>query len=694
MPNRRSLRVAVDVGGTFTDLQIHDAASGLVNSIKTPTTPDDPSQGLLNGINEAAAKFGFAPGDVGLIMHGSTIATNAVLERKLPKGALITTAGFEDVLEIGRHIRKNVYALKAEPRALLIRRPQRYGVIERVRADGTVETPVDKSALMAIAERIRSQNVEAVAIAFLHAYRNPANEQRAADLLAEQLPNISISMSSEASPEIREYERTSTTVLNALLKPVISGYLGRLEERLQGAGIDAPIYMVQSNGGVALPDEAARMPVKLLLSGPAGGAMAMAGLARHHVIANLVGFDMGGTSSDVSVVIDGAVGETTESEIDGLPLRLPMIEIRTIGAGGGSIARVEHGALRVGPESAGAVPGPACYAKGGTMATVTDANAALGRIAPEAFMAGRMTIDVERATAAVETHIAGPLSLDRDAACAGIVEVANTHMAGAIRLSLFEKGADPAEFALAPFGGAAGLHACAIAEELDIARIVFPADASTLSARGILDADLRRDLSHSELMIAGPENAARITTIVAGLKNEAEALLARDGLAKEHWRVEFAGDLRYRGQAYEITTPWPDLDANTSVDAAAVARLIEAFHELHRIRYSHSAPDEAVELVTVRAIATGLLDHPQSGGREAPASADPPRSRSVFLDGDWREVPVYSRAAVLLQASPARPIEGPLIVEEDYTVLLVTAGWQLCRAGTSDLIAIRKEHRQ
>ncbi|MGI9423294.1 MAG: hydantoinase/oxoprolinase family protein, partial [Hyphomicrobiaceae bacterium] len=455
----KPIRVAVDIGGTFTDLQVHDARDGHVHAFKTPSTPQDPSEGLITGLMGAADRHGFLLADIGMILHGSTIATNAILERKLPTGALVTTAGFRDVLEIGRHIRKNVYGLKAEERPCLIPRRLRFELAERVRADGRVESCPSNEALSKIAEQLRQAAVETVAIAFLHAYRNPENEKRAAAVLTKALPGIAVATSHETSPEIREYERTSTTVLNALLKPVISGYLESVVGRLRAASIDAPLYLVQSNGGVASPEEAARLPARLLLSGPAGGAMAMADLARRHGLSNLVGLDMGGTSSDVSVVIDGQVGEAVEAQIDGLPVRLPMIDIRTVGAGGGSIARIDHGALRVGPESAGAVPGPICYQRGGTHPTVTDANAVLERINPAAFLGGTMRLDVDQATTMLSDRVAAPLGLTTPAAAAGILDVATTHMAGAIRLSLFEKGADPADFALAPFGGAAGLHA-------------------------------------------------------------------------------------------------------------------------------------------------------------------------------------------------------------------------------------------
>jgi len=481
MNTASAVRVAVDIGGTFTDLHLHDPAAGATLAWKTPSTPQDPSIGLIRGLTEICEAASIPVGKVGLILHGSTIATNAVLERKLPKGALITTAGFRDVLEIGRHIRHEVYSLKAEPRSLLIPRSLRYEVPERTMADGQVRQALDEPALLRVVDELVKQEVQTVAVTFLHGYRNPAHELRAAELIKQHAPDMSVTTSYQTSPEIREFERVSTTVLNALLRPVISGYLERVTNRLEQEGITAALYLVQSNGGLATPADAANLPAKLLLSGPAGGAMAMASLAARHQIANLVGFDMGGTSSDISVVRDGEIGETAQAELDGLPVRLPMVEVRTIGAGGGSIARVESGALRVGPQSAGAQPGPACYQRGGTVPTVTDANAVLGRIDAQAFRTGGMALDLSASDKAIDNEVAGALNLTRDEAAAGVLDVATAHMAGAIRLSLFEKGADPIDFALAPFGGAAGLHACAVARDLGMHRIVFPAEASTLS---------------------------------------------------------------------------------------------------------------------------------------------------------------------------------------------------------------------
>lgn len=676
------IRVAVDIGGTFTDLQIQDTRTGIVHDYKSPTTPDDPSRGLINAIVGAASRFGFSTGEIGMILHGSTIATNAVLERKLPKGGLITTLGFEDVLEIGRHMRQNVYALRAEPRALLIPRNLRAGVSERVRADGSIETQLDRQTVRDIGLRFLDAGVEAVALAFLHAYRNPVHELEAAEILSG-MPGLAVATSHATSPEIREYERTSTTVLNALLMPVISNYLNTLAERLASNGIVGKLFLVQSNGGVASPEEAARLPAKLLLSGPAGGAMAMAGLAQRHGLKNVVGLDMGGTSADVSVVLDGRVGETGQGTIDGLPVRLPMVEIRTIGAGGGSIARCDAQAMRVGPQSAGSMPGPACYSRGGRQPTVTDANLVLGRIDAKAFLGGEMVLDVDAAKTSCTT-IAGPLGLGLEETADGIVRIANASMANAVRLSLFEKGSDPSDFTLVPFGGAAGLHACAVATELEIKSIVFPSRASTLSAGGILTTDLRHDFSHSELIVLGPDSAGTLADIVATLRALSNARLDADGVAADKQKVLISADMRYRGQAYEITTPWTAIAAGEPVDASASAALIESFHALHLSRYAHNSLEDPVEAVTIRAMAIGELPKFESLSAVGQAVVECSRFRSVNIDGEWRLVPVMDRAGV-----STVPVQGPLVVEEDYSVLLIADGWSLRSNGQGDLIAVR-----
>ncbi|OYW10557.1 MAG: 5-oxoprolinase, partial [Rhodospirillales bacterium 12-71-4] len=561
----RPVRIAVDIGGTFTDLQVLDARHGEVRAWKTPTTPEDPSDGLLTGVREAAERFGFALSDVGLLLHGTTIATNAVLERRLARGALVTTQGFEDVLEITRHVRRDVYGLAPDPFPCLIPRDRRLGVRERLRADGSVEVPLDLGTLL---QRLDALQPEAIAISLLHAYANPAHERalRAAILAAH--PGLPVSLSSDISPEIREYERSSTTVLNALLVPVVRDYLRRLAARLGRDGFAPRIFLVQSNGGVCSLETAAEQPARLLLSGPSGGALAASRLAGELAQPNLVAVDMGGTSYDVSVVQEGRVALVTQGEVDGLPVRLPMVEMRTIGAGGGSIAAVEAGGrLVVGPRSAGARPGPVAYGRGGTEPTVTDANLALGRLDPDFFLGGAMQLDMGAAHAALAA-LGARLGLDGAAAAEGILALTNAALAAAVRLSLFEKGLHPRDFALLSFGGAGGLHAVAVAEEMGMEQVILPREPGTLSAYGILFSDLVQDIARSRLFTLDEAALPGLAALIAELRAEAAARLARDGVAEADRALSVAADMRYHGQAFELLVPWGDVLAP---DATALA---------------------------------------------------------------------------------------------------------------------------
>lgn len=670
-------RIAVDIGGTFTDLQVLNEATGESRAHKTPTTPDDPSEGLLKGVREAAAQFGFRLEQVSALMHGTTIATNAVLERKLPNGALLTTAGFEDVLEIGRHVRKQVYSMKAEPRALLVPRSRRFGVRERIDARGRVAEPLDEASAREAAARVADSGAEVCAVALLHAYANPAHERRLAQILRAANPKLHVSLSSDVSPEIREFERTSTTVLNALLMPVVAGYLARLKRRMAEAGLKAPVYLVQSNGGVTTPEVAAEQPARLLLSGPSGGALAAETLARQLDQPNLIAVDMGGTSFDVSIVHEGRTRLVTQSEMDGLPVRLPMLEIRTIGAGGGSLAlRDSSGRLRVGPESAGARPGPAAYGRGGEQPTVTDANVALGRIDPDYFLGGAMRLDAAAARRALQ-RLADALGLGFEEAAEGVLRVANANMAAAVRLSLFEKGLDPKDFALISFGGAAGLHACDIAAELGCRRVVFPRDPGTLSAWGMLFSDLAHDFARSKLLPATAEAAPALAPLMAELKREGEAQLARDGVAEAEREYRFSADLRYKGQAYEIVVPIAE-----ALDGAAIAAAAQRFHDLHMQQYAHAERHSTPEIVTLRLAAVGRLPRPAARPYAPAGEAKPKGTRRVCFAGRWREAPVHARESL----RPSAPLAGSAVIEEPHSTILLPPGWTLECAPSGDLI--------
>ncbi|MDH3700327.1 MAG: hydantoinase/oxoprolinase family protein [Alphaproteobacteria bacterium] len=682
----RPVRIAVDIGGTFTDLQIFDGRSGAVSAFKVPTTPADPSDGFMSGITGAAERFGFALDDVALVLHGTTIATNAVLERKLPPAALLTTRGFEDVLEIGRHVRKDIYSLKAEPRPVLVPRRRRFGLAERIRADGSVETQLSGNGVREVIAAMRAGDgtpVEAVAVCLLHAYANPAHERAVRDIILEEWPDLAVSLSSDISPEIREFERSSTTALNALLVPVVARYLDRLSERMQEARFDPHLYLVQSNGGLATPGVAGAQPVRLLLSGPSGGAMAVTQLAAEVEEPNLVGVDMGGTSFDVCVVRDGTSSVVTEGDIDGLPVRLPMMEIRTVGAGGGSIAWIDPGgALHVGPRSAGASPGPVCYGQGGEEPAVTDANVALGRIDPDFFLGGAMRLDGSAAEQAIARRIGTPLGLTMEAAAEGMLSVATANMAAAIKLSLFEKGLDPRDFALASFGGAGGLHAIALAEELSMDRVVFPRDPGTLSAYGILFSDITHDLARSRLVPALPESLPVLRDLLDGLMADGAGLLDRDEIAPEDRDFSVAADMRYRGQAFELLVPW----AGAEISSAGLDRLIQDFHDQHLKQFAYNEPGGPVEIVTVRVTAIGRLPKPRLRAFESRGEPAPKAHRRIYLDGGWRETPIYDRDALSMEA----PVPGPAIVEEEYTTILVADGWSIAPGKTGDLIARRQ----
>ncbi|MGI9335718.1 MAG: hydantoinase/oxoprolinase family protein [Gammaproteobacteria bacterium] len=674
------IRIAVDIGGTFTDLQILEEHSGRHAAFKTPTTPQDPSEGLMLGIQGAAEHYGFALGQVTSLMHGTTIATNAVLENKLPRGALVTTAGFKDVLEIGRHVRRDIYASVAEPRRLLVERALRFEVSERLGANGQVREPLDEHGARQLARRIAASGVETVAVCLLHAYANPDHELQLARILEQALGNVHISLSHAISPELREYERMSTTVLNALLMPVVTRYLERLRWRMREHEFAPAVYLMQSNGGVTTPEAAAEQPARLLLSGPSGGALAAQTLGERLGEPNLLAVDMGGTSYDVSVVHRGRTRLVNQGEVDGCPVRLPMVEIRTIGAGGGSIARADDtGRLHVGPRSAGAMPGPVAYGKGGHEPTVTDANVALGRIDPAYFLGGSMALDDDGARRAIAGRVAGPLGLDETQAAHGIVQVAVAHMAAATRLSLFEKGLDPKDFALLSFGGAGGLHAAEVAAELGVRRVIYPRDAGTLSAWGMLFCDVVHDCARSRLVRADASALGTVRELARVLLKEGTERLARDGVAEANRRFTLRADLRYTGQAYEITVDVGRLDPGEATWAETVTR----FHEQHRLAYAHANPDEAPELVTLRLEARGRQDQPRATPVASLPTPEPKAKRRAYAGGAWLDVPVYERDTLGAGAM----IEGPALVQEAYASVYLPQDWRLQAAASGDLIA-------
>jgi N-methylhydantoinase A len=680
MPTPR-ITIAVDIGGTFTDLEFRESSTGAAHSLKSPTTPDNPARGLTDAIALAGSRFGFTNADIALILHGTTIATNAVLTRDLPAGALVTTEGFEDVLEIGRHARTDIYALRGPDRSILIPRRHRFGAPGRIGAAGEVVREIDFAALDATIERIAGTGVKAVAICLLNAYANPTQEIAIRTRLLARCPDMAVSCSHEVSPEIREFERTATTVLNALLVPVIARYVTALRARLAEAQITAPVYLIQSNGGAISLDAAVQAPVKLLLSGPSGGVLAAQKLAKTLKTLDVVGVDMGGTSYDVAVVAGGERTVVTQGEIDGLPVRVPMVEMNTIGAGGGSIAFVDaSGRLQVGPRSAGAVPGPVCYGRGGTEPTVTDVNLILGRLDAATFLGGRFALDLDSARAALRDKIEQPLSLTPDHAAAGILAVVNAKLAASIKFSLFAKGLDPRDFALMSFGGAGGLHAIEVAEELGITQVIFPRDPSTFSAHGILFSDIQHDLSRTEILPLAPESLPTLNAMADDLRARGSALLDQDQMAQDKRILNLTADLRYRGQAFELMTAMPD----GPVTVETLTTLRGRFEDQHRQRFSFDDPKEAVELVTLRLTAIGVLgDADLPVPSYAPSEVATIERRPVHMDGAWFDTPVHRQ----LSLAPGAIVTGPAIIEQEYTTLLIPGRWSLTMTATGDMTA-------
>jgi N-methylhydantoinase A len=683
-------RLAIDIGGTFTDLECVNLVSGKSHSFKVPTTPDDFSLGFMAAVTGAAEQFGFELADVRLLMHGTTIATNAVLTRNLPEGALITTSGFEDVLEIGRHARKDVYSLKPERRSILVPRRRRFGVQERIGSRGEVVRSLDQDSLDKATVALRESAVDVAAVSLLNAYINPQHEIAIRDHLHRILPNLRVSCSHEVSPEIREFERTSTTVLNALLMPVVQDYISQLKRRMADAGLQAPLYLVQSNGGATTPEAAALTPVKLLLSGPSGGVLAAERLANELAVSHVVGVDMGGTSYDIALVQKGQRAIVAQGDVDGLPLRVPMVEMRTIGAGGGSIASVDPGGrLKVGPESAGAKPGPVCYGRGGTKPTTTDANVVLGRLEAKGFMRGAFPLDAKAAHAALKGHVADPLHLDVEQAAEGILSVLTAKLASAIKLSLFERGLDPRMFALMSFGGAGGLHAVEVAEVLGMQSVIFPRNPSTFSAHGILQSDIVHDLARTRILSLNDSALPVINIMMLEMATTGRQLLAADRFAADDMSLTFSMDLRYRGQAFELMLPI----AADRMDELALAALIQAFHQHHLERFSFDDRIETVEMVALRLSAVGALggafSQPYQHRGTLRQDNAAPATRSVYLGGCWHDVPVYQQEALV----PSEKVSGPAIIEQDYTTLLLTEGWQLAVTAHGDMVAHKYESR-
>ncbi len=650
-------RIGVDTGGTFTDLVAIEDAGIRVHKVRS--TPDDPSRAILAGIRELAGDSAAAE-----ITHGSTVATNALLERKGARVGLLTTAGFEDVLRIGRQTRAELYNFMVEGRKPLIEPGLTFGVHERLAADGSVLKALRPEEIPELIEKLQAESVQSVAVCLLHSYADPIHER----ILAEALrtAGFTVSASHEILPEYREFERWATTTVNAYVTPLMASYLSRLAD---GLAVESTLRIMQSNGGSISAAHASRAAVQTILSGPAAGVVGAQAVGAASGFPRLITFDMGGTSTDVSL-IDGVIGTTVDSVVGDFPVRLPVLDIHTVGAGGGSIAWLDSGgSLRVGPRSAGADPGPACYGKG-TELTVTDANLLLGRLDPAYFLGGRMALDLDR-TRALAKALAAKLSLTERALAEGIVRIANANMERAIRVVSVERGHDPRDFALLAFGGAGGLHACDLAHSLDIATVLIPEHSGVLSALGMLLADVTKDYSASILKPTNAITEAELQHALAPLTERAYADLGAEGFNVIDMLLEPSLDMRYRGQAYEIAIPFtPDFP--------------EAFHRAHAKLYGYANPARPTEIVQLRLKATGRTDKPALTQLHAPIepipTPEPASIRQTIFGKRTLPTPLFHRDPL----TPGHHGEGPAILMTGQSTNVIPPAWhwKIDAAGT------------
>lgn len=668
MSSETSLRyaVAIDTGGTFTDVTLLDRETGQSWNAKTPSTPDDPSRGFMNGIGLVTDQADLPATALGQVFHGTTVATNLILESKGAEVGLLTTAGFRHVLEIGRQDiprRVNLFSWVKPKRPVPADRI--FEVMERVGPDGAVLTPLDDETVRTAARTLREKGINAIAACFLHSFANTAHEQRTRDLILEEHPEALVSISSDVLPLVREYERSMTTVLNVYVMPAVSRYVGRLEERLAEEKVTATLLIMKSNGGVVSAPEVRAAPAYTALSGPAAGVVGAGFIGDSAGHKNVIGIDIGGTSADISLIKDGQFQLSESGQIGEWPLALPMIDINTVGTGGGSIAQVaDTGALTVGPQSAGADPGPAAYGKGGERATVTDAHLVLGRL-PASLLGGSMGLDSAAARKAVEQDVARPLGLSVEDAAKGILAISNNDMVGAIRVISVERGEDPRSFALIPFGGAGPLHGSEMARLLGMKTIVVPPSPGVLSAMGLLVSTLRADYAQTCVETL-PYDSSRIAAVFDRLDTEADAWFARENAPQASRRKSRSASIRYKHQGFELTVEWP----GDSVDEASTAKAVEHFHQLHEQLYTFAQRDTVVEIVNLRVSAVCDLARPRlielsSGGSLAEAEVD---RHQVWFDEGPVTTPVYDRAKL---AAGVR-IDGPAILTQlDATTVIL-----------------------
>jgi N-methylhydantoinase A len=667
-------RLAVDIGGTFTDLALE--WDGKRESVKVLTTPRAPEEGVLTGVEDILKLSGLKPGDLSLIIHGTTLATNAIIERKGAKTALIVTEGFRDSIEIAFEHRFEQYDIFMRKPPPLVPREWRFGVPERMDGRGNVLIPLDEAAVRALAPKLKAAGIEAIAVGYMHAYLDGKHERRTRDILSGLLPGVSITLSSEVSPEIREYERWSTAVANAYVQPVMDRYLGRLDEALRKQGVSCPLFLITSGGGLAALETARKFPIRLVESGPAGGAILAAALARQCGLDKVLSFDMGGTTAKICLIDHGEPQHSRSFEVarqyrflkgSGLPLRIPVIEMVEIGAGGGSIASVDSlSRVNVGPESAGAEPGPASYGRGGAEPTVTDADVVLGRIDPGYFAGGSIKLSPDKAGVAVDKSVGTPLGLKRIDAAFGVSEIVEENMANAARVHAVERGKELQDRTMIAFGGAAPIHAARLAEKLGIRRVMVPSGAGVGSAVGFLMAPVAYEVVRSRYVQLDQNfDPAYVDKLFAEMRAEAEAVVKAGAPAAKLIETRTA-DMRYRGQGHEITVSLPP----GKFDAASREKLVKLYEEGYAATFGRTIPGLDVEIMnwTLR-LAAEQPEQPKAGAQPADKPSTARSSRAVYdpADQDMKNVQVYHRADLSIGSF----VPGPAVIAEDETTTIV-----------------------
>lgn len=676
------LRIGVDVGGTFTDLCMFDDRSRSLHIAKVPSIPSSPDTGVIDGVQRLLSETQCRPQDVEFFVHGTTIATNAIIEYKGAKVGLLVTEGFRDVLQIVRQDRPKLYDYFAQHATPLVPRRHTYEVRERMLFDGQVKTELDEVRARKLLRQIKkSGDVEILAVCLLHSYANPVHELRIRELINQELPGMKVSLSCEILPEIKEYERAITTVVNAYVQPTVSTYLSQLRRRLADAKIASDLYIMQSSGGVMTAATAVEKSVHTVLSGPAAGALAAMWMGRKSGFENLISIDMGGTSADVSLMSAGKLAYAKESTVAGHVIKVPTIDINSVGAGGGSIAWVDSGgALQVGPASAGAHPGPACYGRGGSHATVTDANIVLGRLNADYFLGGEMKIDVEAARRAIHDHVARPLKLTLEQSAEGIIRVVNATMVRGIRRVSVERGYDPRQFTLYAFGGGGPVHAAMLASELNIPSVLIPAGAGVGSAMGCIVADFRHDYTQTRIAKLTDLPLQQLQKLFKHLERKALAQMKREGLPSDRTVLLRSLDMRYAGQGYELEVPVP-----SGVITGETALNVESsFRASYRKAYGYE-PDDPTEVVTFRVVAVGNLPPlelpaQRSAGTDADQACK--GARSVYFDGHFQETKVYDGHKV----QPGNSLQGPAIIELRESTTVVLPGQQAVKGGQGELL--------